>query len=179
MIVKETGLEGLLIIEPNIFGDSRGYFFESFNEEKFKEAGIPHRFVQDNQSFSSKGVLRGLHFQRAPHAQGKLVRVLTGSALDVAVDLRPDSETFGKHYKYLLDAEKNNMMYIPEGFAHGFAALEDTLFFYKCTGFYNKAAESGVLWNDPGLDIDWEISAPELSEKDLKLPFFKDIVSGL
>lgn len=178
MIVKETGFEGLLIIEPTIYGDNRGYFFESYNRQKFEEMGIPHHFVQDNQSLSAKGVLRGLHFQKEPYAQGKLVRVLTGKALDVAVDLRPDSKTFGQHYKYLLDAQKNNMMYIPEGFAHGFVTLEETLFFYKCTNFYNKEAECGVLWNDPDLNIDWEVDNPELSEKDLKLSLFKEVVNA-
>lgn len=179
MIVKETGFEGLLLLEPQIFEDNRGYFFESFNEQKFRDAGVPSHYVQDNQSYSEKGVIRGLHFQKAPYEQGKLVRVLAGKVLDVVVDIRPDSKTFGQHFKCVLDAVKNNMMYIPGGFAHGFAALENTVFFYKCTGYYNKEAESGIVWNDEELQIDWEVENPVLSEKDQQLPRFKELFGAL
>jgi dTDP-4-dehydrorhamnose 3,5-epimerase len=153
-----------------MFADERGFFFESYHQEAFAEHGIPPFFVQDNQSFSRTGVLRGLHLQRAPFAQGKLVRVVTGRALDVAVDVREDSPTFGQYETFLLDARENNMVYIPEGFAHGFLALEETIFHYKCTNFYNKAAETGIRWDDPRLGIAWGIDRPTVSEKDQLLP---------
>ena len=175
MEFKQTFIEGLIEIQPRMFGDERGYFLESYHKKNFAENGIPFDFVQDNQSSSTAGVLRGLHFQREPHAQGKLVRVITGKALDVAVDLRPGSPTFGKHQKFLLDAALQNMVYIPAGFAHGFLCLEACLFTYKCTNFYNKASEGGIIWNDPDLDIDWGIENPNISQKDLELPRLKDI----
>lgn len=175
MEFRKTSIEGLIEVLPRIFGDERGYFLESYHKEAFSENGIPFDFVQDNQSLSSAGVLRGLHFQREPHSQGKLVRVIMGKALDVAVDLRPGSPTFGKHEKFLLDAKTQNMVYIPTGFAHGFLALEQCLFTYKCTSFYNKASEGGIIWNDPDLGIDWGIENPNISQKDLELPQFKDI----
>lgn len=176
MEFRKTFIEGLIEVLPRIFGDERGFFLESYHKKAFSEIGIPFDFVQDNQSLSSTGVLRGLHFQREPNAQGKLVRVIMGKALDVAVDLRPGSPTFGKHEKFLLDAKLQNMVYIPEGFAHGFLALEQCLFTYKCTNFYSKVSEGGIIWNDPHLAIDWGIENPNISQKDLELPKFKDIL---
>ena len=170
MEFKETGFDGLYEIFPKVFGDKRGFFFESYQYEQFKEVGIDAHFVQDNQSFSQKGVLRGLHLQKPPYAQGKLVRVITGKALDVAVDLRENSPTYGKSYQCVLDSSKHNMFYIPEGFAHGFLALEDTVFFYKCTGYYHKPSEAGIIWNDPQVNINWGIENPNVSEKDQILP---------
>ncbi|GAB3514089.1 dTDP-4-dehydrorhamnose 3,5-epimerase family protein [Emticicia fontis] len=175
MEFRKTSIEGLIEVLPRIFGDERGYFLESYHKQAFADNGIPFEFVQDNQSLSSAGVLRGLHFQREPHAQGKLVRVIMGKALDVAVDLRPGSPTYGKHEKFLLDAKTQNMVYIPAGFAHGFLALEQCLFTYKCTNFYNKASEGGIIWNDPDLGIEWGIENPNISQKDLELPQLKDI----
>lgn len=175
MQIRETSIAGLVEIIPRVFQDDRGFFFESYNEELFKKLGLPTNFVQDNQSFSIKGVVRGLHFQNAPFAQGKLVRVISGRVLDVAVDIRPDSPTFGKHEVFELRSDTNNMAYVPEGFAHGFVALEDSVFSYKCTNFYNKGAESGLLWNDPDLGIDWGVENPIVSEKDIILPTFKEL----
>jgi len=179
MQIRETSIAGLVEIFPRVFGDDRGIFFESYNEETFKKLGLPVNFVQDNQSFSKKGVVRGLHFQNAPFAQGKLVRVISGRVLDVAVDIRPDSPTFGKHEVFELSGEQNNIAYIPEGFAHGFVALEDSVFSYKCTNLYNKESESGILWNDPDLNIDWGIADPIVSEKDLILPTFRSLFGEL
>lgn len=170
MQVRQTSIEGLIELIPRVFEDERGSFFESYNKPLFSSLGLPMDFVQDNQSFSVKGVLRGLHFQNEPYAQGKLVRVICGQVLDVAVDLREDSPTFGQYETFLLDAKLNNMVYIPEGFGHGFVALEDSVFSYKCTNLYNKAAESGIIWNDPDLNIDWGVENPIVSEKDLLLP---------
>jgi dTDP-4-dehydrorhamnose 3,5-epimerase len=164
-------IEGVLEIIPRKFGDARGYFFESYSQQVFAEAGIDVTFVQDNESFSQKGVLRGLHFQKPPYAQGKLVRVSSGRALDVAVDIRKNSPTYGQHITCLLDTVRNNLFYIPPGFAHGFVALEDnTTFLYKCTHYYNPAAEGGLIWNDPDLNINWNISDPLISAKDQVLP---------
>jgi dTDP-4-dehydrorhamnose 3,5-epimerase len=178
MQIEVTPFEGLLIIRPRVFGDERGYFFESWNEVAFRKAGIDVPFSQDNQSASGKGVLRGLHFQVPPFDQGKLVRVISGAVLDVVVDLRSGQPTFGQHYKLRLDDQDKLMLYIPEGFAHGFKTLEDnTVFFYKCTKVYNRECERALRWNDPVLGIDWEIEDPILSEKDQKAPFFKDFVS--
>jgi dTDP-4-dehydrorhamnose 3,5-epimerase len=173
MNITEAKLKDVLIIEPNVFEDSRGLFFESFNSITWEKLGLPFKFVQDNQSFSSKGVLRGLHFQQGEHAQGKLVRVITGKVLDIAVDIRPDSPTFGKWEFYELDGKSNKMVYIPGGFAHGFLALEDSVFSYKCTAGYNKESEGGIIWNDPVLNIEWPIENPNVSEKDLILPNFE------
>ncbi len=178
MQIRKTSIEGLVEIFPRVFDDERGAFFESYNEEAFQKNGLPTNFVQDNQSFSVKGVLRGLHFQNAPFAQGKLVRVIVGRVIDVAVDIRPESPTFGRYELFELSAEKNNMAYIPEGFAHGFAAVEDSIFSYKCTNLYNKACESGIIWNDPTLNIDWGVANPIISEKDLQLPTFKSLFSN-
>lgn len=167
-------IEGLIEFMPRVFRDDRGYFLETYSEKWFAPFGIKPNFVQDNQSVSTKGVLRGLHFQKPPHAQGKLVRVSTGRALDVALDLRKDSPTFGQHVACVLDAEKHNQFWIPEGFAHGFVALEEnTTFLYKCTDFYTPQSEGGILWNDPALGIDWGIDNPLVSPKDEVLPVLK------
>ncbi len=170
----ETKLKGCFILEPKIFADERGYFMESFNERTFQNGiGINVHFVQDNQSYSSKGVLRGLHYQTGEHAQSKLVRVLQGEVLDVAVDIRPDSETYGQYEAVLLSAEKQNQFFIPKGFAHGFLVLSETAtFFYKCDNFYNAASEGGIIYNDPQLNIDWQFEIDKLiiSDKDKALP---------
>lgn len=168
MEVIETKIKDLLIIKPRVFADARGYFFESYNETVFKQNGIIANFVQDNQSLSNTGVLRGLHFQAPPFEQGKLVRVITGAVLDVAVDIRKNSPTYGEHVAMELTEENKTMFYIPPGFAHGFLTLRDnTIFSYKCTNVYNKASEGCVLWNDKDININWNISNPILSEKDL------------
>ena len=168
MDVITTPLDGLLLLKPNIFVDPRGYFFESYNIDDYAKHGINCAFVQDNQSLSNKGVLRGLHFQNPPYAQDKLVRVISGSVLDIVVDIRKSSPTYGQHYKVLLSGENNLALFVPKGFAHGFICLEDnTLFYYKCSAVYNKVAEGGLLWNDPALGIDWGVDAPLLSDKDL------------
>lgn len=172
----ETGFAGLLEIVPKIFPDDRGVFFESFRTEWGNHLGTHSLFPQENQSFSKKGVVRGLHFQKRPHQQAKLVRVISGSVLDVVVDLRQNSATFGKSYSIILDSIKNNQLFVPEGFAHGLAALEDSIFFYKCSSLYNKESESGIRWNDPDLAIKWPFDNPIVSEKDQVLPFFKDLI---
>ncbi len=171
-------IKDLVEIIPRIFEDERGIFFESYHKPLFAANGVGHDFVQSNQSFSKKGVLRGLHFQRPPFAQGKLVKVVTGKALDVVVDLREDSPTFGQHAKFLLDGRRNNMVYVPEGFAHGFAALEDTILQYQCTNVYHKDSEGGFIWNDSRLGIDWGISNPLVSEKDVRLPTFGELLEN-
>ncbi len=174
----KTEISGLLIIKPKVFEDERGYFFESFSREEFLKGGIDVIFDQDNESRSQKDVLRGLHFQNPPFEQAKLVRVLKGAALDVAVDIRKDSPTYGKWNSIILDEENKLMYWIPPGFAHGFLALkDDTIFTYKCTNSYNKESEGSIRWNDPDLDINWGISAPLLSGKDKKASFFKDLKS--
>lgn len=166
MNVIETKLPGVVIIEPKVFGDSRGFFKETWNAGRFAEAGLDLNFVQDNVSFSQKGVLRGLHYQN-PNPQGKLVQVLVGQVYDVAVDIRPDSETFGQYIGEVLSAKNHRQLYIPPGFAHGFCVISDTaLFAYKCTDIYNADAEGGVIWNDPDIAIDWPIKNPSLSDKD-------------
>lgn len=178
MEIVETKLKGVVVIKPRVFDDARGYFFESYNRNAFAQAGLDLDFVQDNQSLSQKGVLRGLHFQNQPHAQGKLVRVISGAVYDVAVDLRKNSPTYGQWFGQELSEQNKWMMYIPEGFAHGFATLKDnTVFSYKCTNFYSKASEDCILWNDPDLAIDWQIDNPLLSEKDLLGKKMKDFVS--
>lgn len=175
MEIEVTPLEGLSIIKPNVFEDQRGYFFESYNREVFLKHGLDLNFVQDNESMSKKGVLRGLHFQNPPYAQGKLVRVIRGSVRDVAVDIRKGSPTYGKWHSVVL-TDKNKWMYwIPEGFAHGFVTLEEsTVFFYKCTNVYNKESEGCIRWNDPLLNIDWGISDPIVSDRDNNAPFFNE-----
>lgn len=179
MKIKETGIKGLLVIEPDVFGDSRGYFMESFSEKKFREeTGMDVTFVQDNESKSSYGVVRGLHFQRPPYSQAKLVRVVSGRALDVAVDLREGSETYGKHFSIELSGENHLQVFIPKGFAHGFSVLsEEVLFQYKCDEYYAPESEGAVIWNDPDLNIDWKIPHEDvrLSEKDKKHPGLKDL----
>jgi dTDP-4-dehydrorhamnose 3,5-epimerase len=178
MEVLETHIKDLLIIKPKVFEDARGYFFESYNEDVFKRNGVNLSFIQDNQSLSNASVLRGLHFQAPPFAQGKLVRVITGSVLDVAVDIRKNSPTYGQNVTIELNEENKTMFYIPPGFAHGFLTLRDnTIFSYKCTNLYNKASEGTVLWNDKDIDIDWNIVNPILSEKDLVGTPFKEFVS--
>lgn len=179
MKVIKTGIEGLIVIEPSVFGDERGYFFESYNQKEWEnKVGNEVTFVQDNESMSQKGVLRGLHFQKPPFAQGKLVRVVRGAVLDVAVDLRKDSTTYGQHFKVLLSQENKKQFYVPAGFAHGFLALEDnTIFSYKCTNYYNAASEDGLMWNDPDLGIDWSFESPLLSEKDKIYKRFSDFES--
>jgi len=178
MKVIETKLKGCFIIEPVIFKDERGYFFESFNEKNFNDVlGRKIHFVQDNQSFSKKGVVRGLHYQFGGFAQSKLVRVVQGEVLDVAVDLRKDSKTFGKHISVELSSDNKQQLFIPRGFAHGFVTLSDTAeFFYKCDNYYHKEAESGIIFNDKALNIDWMLKEDELivSEKDAILPSLKN-----
>ena len=178
MEIIETNLKGVMVIKPRVFEDARGYFFESYNQQVFANSGLNLHFLQDNQSLSQKGVLRGLHFQNQPYAQGKLVRVITGAVYDVAVDIRKNSATYGQWFGLELTARNKWMMYIPEGFAHGFATLEDeTIFSYKCTNVYNKAAEDCLLWNDPDIGIEWPLDNPLLSEKDLQGKEFKSFVS--
>lgn len=177
--VIKTPIEGLLIIEPTVFGDKRGFFMESYSERDFAEIGINERFVQDNHSKSARGVLRGLHFQRE-HTQGKLLRVISGAVLDVAVDLRPESRTYGAAHSVELSAENNRMFYVPPRFAHGFLTLEDsTELLYKCTDYYHPESDSGVMWNDPVLCIDWQFERYDIepkrlniSDKDKKHPAF-------
>jgi len=178
MEIIKTPLAGLLIIKPDVFEDERGYFFESYNRDKFLAHGIDVTFVQDNESKSRKGVLRGLHFQNPPFDQGKLVRVMRGSVLDVAVDIRKNSPTYGKSSSIVLSGQNKWMYWIPTGFAHGFLTLEDdTIFFYKCTNVYNKESEGAIRWNDPDLGIDWGIGEPVISPKDEVAPMFREFES--
>lgn len=181
MRATETKLKGCFILEPSKYGDNRGYFFESFNERTFNQlTGTQTHFVQDNQSYSTQGVLRGLHAQAGEFAQAKLVRVLEGNVIDVAVDARPDSATFGQHVAVELSAENNLQLFVPRGFLHGFVVLSETAtFFYKCDNFYNKESECGVKFDDPALDIDWVIPGDALviSEKDAVLPNFNEVFS--
>ena len=178
--VTPCDIDGLYIIEPTVHGDSRGYFMETYNQNDMHEAGLDMVFVQDNQSSSSKGVLRGLHFQKE-FPQGKLVRVIIGRVFDVAVDLRSDSKTYGKWFGVTLTAEKKNMFYIPEGFAHGFYVLSDTAeFAYKCTDFYDPSSEAGIMWNDETIGVEWPIPegvVPNISEKDGKHPAFSEDIA--
>ncbi len=179
MQIISTPIEGLSIIKPKIFEDERGYFFESFNEAIFNEKNKNINFVQDNESLSQKGVLRGLHFQNPPYSQGKLVRVIKGSVLDVALDIRKNSPTYGNHFAIELSEKNKTQLWIPSGFAHGFLTLEnDTIFSYKCTNYYNKSAEDCIFWNDEQLLIDWGIKNPILSEKDKKGQLFRDFNSN-
>lgn len=176
MKAEQTPLEGCFLIHDTVFEDERGYFFESFNAERFKkETGTSIAFVQDNQSRSTRGVIRGLHFQTGEHAQAKLVRVLKGEVLDVAVDLRKSSPTFGQHYTTVLSETSRTQLFIPRGFGHGFVVLTHVAeFFYKCDNYYNKPSEGGIIYNDPKLAIDWQLPHDELiiSLKDQQLPFF-------
>ena len=178
--IEQCGqIEGLYLIQPTVFGDNRGYFMETYNYNEFKELGLDMVFVQDNQSKSTKGVLRGMHYQKE-HTQGKLVRVISGKVYDVVVDIRKDSKTYGQWYGATLSAEEKNMMYVPEGFAHGFYVLSDTAeFLYKCTDFYDPSSEAGIMWNDPTIRIDWPIpkgETPIISEKDTKHPNFSSAI---
>ena len=181
MKVIKTDIEGLAVIEPTVFGDHRGYFFEAFNQKAFNEEVAPVVFVQDNESKSSYGVVRGLHFQRPPYAQAKLVRVVKGRVLDVAVDLREGSPTYGRHFSVELSDENHKMLFIPRGFAHGFSVLSETAVFqYKCDGYYAPASEAAIAWNDPDLAIDWKlpIEAVVLSDKDRNHPSLKEFIAG-
>lgn len=180
MKIIETSISGLVIIEPKVWKDDRGYFYESYNKKLFLDAGIDSEFVQDNQSFSQRGTLRGLHGQADPFAQGKLVRVVQGRVIDVALDIRTNSPTYGKYEAVELSGENFRMFWVPPGFLHGFVTLEDnTIFTYKVTNLYDKASEIGVKWDDEDLNINWGIDASEviLSEKDKVLPYFKDFKS--
>ncbi len=180
MDVERAPLEGLLVLRPKVFRDPRGWFLESFNAGLFLEAtGLEPRFVQDNESLSNADVLRGLHFQTAPDAQAKLVRVIQGAVLDVCVDIRPASPTCGQHYKVELNGREKTMLWIPEGFAHGFRTLENgTIFSYKCSAYYAPSSERTILWNDPALAIDWGITGPVLSAKDRAGQLFASLVTG-
>lgn len=179
MKLIETKIKDLYILEPRVFGDDRGYFFESFNSQTFQELiGEEVEFVQDNQSMSGENILRGLHFQNPPFAQGKLVRVIKGEVIDVAVDIRKDSPTYGEHVSVRLSGENNRMFWIPPGFAHGFSSLEEgTIFSYKCTNYYSKESEGSVAWDDPELNINWGVENPIISEKDQESPLFRDLKS--
>jgi len=182
MNLIQTPIADLFVIEPKVWKDNRGYFYESFSAKVFTEAGIKADFVQDNQSFSQKGTLRGLHAQKAPFAQGKLVRVIQGKVLDVAVDARKGSSTYGQHFSIELSGENHKQLWVPPGFLHGFLTLEDdTIFTYKVTNYYDKESEVGVIWNDADLNINWNEDLTKedllLSDKDLILPSFKDFVS--
>jgi dTDP-4-dehydrorhamnose 3,5-epimerase len=176
MEIKPTSIEGLIEIIPKVYPDTRGWFFEFYKDISFKEINPSIQFVQENISFSKKGVIRGLHFQLAPFAQAKLVTVIKGKVLDVVVDLRKGSSTFGSTFTLVLDSEKNNMLYVPEGFAHGISALEDSYFFYKCSSSYSPKHEAGIIWNDPKLNIDWQIDNPIISQKDQALPSLDELL---
>lgn len=180
MKVTRTKLEGCFIIEPNTIEDERGYFYESFHQKNFQELiGKEISFVQDNQSFSTKGVLRGLHYQKGEFAQAKLIRVLDGVVLDVVVDIRENSITLGQHFSIKLSGENKKQLFVPRGFAHGFVVLSETAtFFYKCDNYYNAASEGGIIYNDKSLDIDWKLPQNELmiSDKDLILPNFENTI---
>lgn len=178
MTIEKTPIQDLVIINPSVFNDERGYFFEAYNQAKFNQNGISYNFIQDNQSFSKRGVIRGLHLQINPFAQAKLVRVLEGEILDVAVDIRKDSPTFGQHFSVVLSAENKKQLMIPHGFAHGFSVLSETAsVLYKVDQVYDKESERGICYDDPALNIDWQLDSAEVivSEKDLVLPYFKDI----
>ncbi len=179
MKFTQGNIQGLVVVEPSVFEDSRGYFFEGYNKAIFEKNGIDCTFVQDNQSKSSKGVIRGLHYQQHPYAQSKLVRVLEGTIIDVAVDIRRNSPTYGQHFAIELSAENKAQLFIPAGFAHGFSVLSPTaVVLYKCDQLYNKSSEGGIRYNDPYLNIDWKLSGEEVvvSEKDLVLPLFENCV---
>ncbi|TSA27730.1 dTDP-4-dehydrorhamnose 3,5-epimerase [bacterium] len=176
MKVTKTAIEGLLIIEPDIYSDDRGYFFESFNQKKYAQIGITERFLQDNQSCSKKDTIRGLHYQVGEYAQSKLVRVITGKAIDYAVDIRFGSPTFRKYVAVELSAENQKQLWIPVGFAHGFISLKDnTILQYKCTAYYSQKNEKGIIFNDPDIGINWNTENPIITEKDFKYPFLKNI----
>jgi len=176
--VIEASLPGVLIVEPDVFGDSRGFFMETYNEARYREAGLPTRFVQDNLSFSTRGVLRGLHFQN-PNAQGKLLHVPRGEVFDVAVDIREGSPTFGQWVGVKLSGENHRQFWVPEGFAHGFQVTDESaLLAYKCTAPYNREAEGAILWNDPDIGIEWPLEGPSLSERDTNAPHLANLPAG-
>jgi len=178
MKFRKTDIPEVLIVETNVFHDPRGYFYEAFNKEEWKKHGIDLNIAQTNISCSQKDVVRGLHFQNPPHAQGKLIRVITGGVLDVAVDIRKDAPTYGKYVAVELTEENRLGLWIPEGFAHGFRTLQDnTIFYYDCTSVYHRQSEGSIAWNDPDIGIDWGIDDPILSEKDRNAPLFKDFES--
>ncbi|MCX6243496.1 MAG: dTDP-4-dehydrorhamnose 3,5-epimerase [Bacteroidetes bacterium] len=178
MKIEKNHIDGLLVIKPDVYEDPRGYFFESYNAEKFKQHGIDVTFLQDNESLSGKSVLRGLHFQVPPYAQGKLVRVVRGAVLDVAVDLRKSSPTYGQWASITLTEQNKWMYWIPPGFAHGFVTLEEkNIFFYKCTQVYHKESELGIAWDDPDLKIEWGVADPVISEKDKNGMKFREFIS--
>lgn len=176
MQIIRTPFAGLLEIIPQVYNDERGWFYEFYKRNSFQQHDIQYDFPQENMSFSKKGVIRGLHLQRPPHEQAKLVTVLQGKVLDVVVDLRKDEPTYLGVYYCRLDSEKRNMLMVPEGFAHGFAALEDSVFFYKCSHLYHKEAEAGIRYDDPDLGINWEVESPIISDKDKQLPFLQDFL---
>ena len=181
MKIETTPIQDLIIINPTVFEDERGYFMESYNQQKLEESGVQINFVQDNQSFSKKGTLRGLHYQNQPFAQTKLVRVLQGEIIDVAVDIRKNSPTYGQHFAIKLSAENKKQLLIPQGFAHGFSVVSETaVVLYKCDQFYNKASEGGIRFDDPALNIDWgiDLKTAIVSDKDIELPNFADCNSG-
>lgn len=181
MEIRETPIQDVYEIYPRVFNDSRGYFLETYRKDVFEKHGLLTEWMQDNQSFSMAGILRGLHFQTGKFAQAKLARVIRGKVLDVCVDLRKDSPTFGRSHSVILDSVQHNMLYIPKGFAHGFAVLEDAVFSYKCSNLYDKDSEGGIIWDDQELNIDWQIADPVLSDKDKTWPSikkFKEISGG-
>lgn len=176
MEIIKPDIEGILVLHPKVYEDERGYFFESFRSDLFSSMDIDCNFVQDNESKSNKGVLRGMHFQNPPYAQGKLIRVVKGSVLDVAVDIRKESPTYGIHFSIELNEENKTLLWIPAGFAHGFLTLADnTIFQYRCTNYYNKASEGSIKWNDPDLKINWQVENPLVSDKDQLAPPLKDL----
>jgi dTDP-4-dehydrorhamnose 3,5-epimerase len=177
MEIRKTPIQDVYEIYPRIFKDDRGYFLETYKQDVFEKHGLPTQWKQDNQSFSEARTVRGLHFQQGDFAQAKLARVIVGKVLDVCVDIRKNSPTFGKFHAVILDAKLQNMLYIPKGFAHGFSVLEDAIFSYKCSDLYNKESEGGILWNDPELGIDWGVSEALLSEKDQAWPTLKEFVN--
>jgi dTDP-4-dehydrorhamnose 3,5-epimerase len=178
--IIKTGIDDLLLIKPNVFEDGRGYFYELFNSEKYIKAGLDFNFVQDNISKSQKGTVRGLHFQVGEYTQGKLCQVIAGKVLDVAVDIRPGSKTFGKNYSIELTAENHYQLWMPPGFAHGFSVLsDDAIFLYKCTNFYNNEYERSIKYDDPELNIDWKVDSPIVSEKDKNAPTFKEYLQNI
>lgn len=178
MEINTCDIEGLLIIQPKVWSDDRGYFFESYRKDMFQKMGLDIDLVQDNQSLSQRGTIRGLHFQREPYAQAKLVRVIQGRVLDVALDIRKDSKTYGQYYCIELSAENQTQFFIPAGFAHGFSTLEDnSIFAYKCSNYYDKSSEGGVRFDDPALAIDWRVEGKFVSEKDRELPLFQEFSS--
>ena len=179
MKLESTPIPGLTKIIPKIFNDNRGYFIEAYHIKQLRELGLVESFVQDNQSYSEQGVLRGLHFQHPPYAQGKLARVISGKVWDIVVDLRSKSPTFGQYHQCVLDSVEHHQLYVPPGMAHGFYALEPTLFIYKCTGYYHPEVESGIHWQDPDLNIDWPNKHPIVSAKDQKLPSFEELKKTL